>query len=318
MTTNTPTTSSKPAGPSSARSGSAGSDHDSGDDVGSEAAERFVRSHPWLVDVARVGWAAKGVVYLLTGVLAFAVAAAPFREGNSNEEADPSGAISKIAEQPFGTVLLWTMAVGLLVYAVWRLVTVILPAGTGGHAVLRRVGYVVSAATYVALAVTAVSLARHTGSSGGGQSQDSRVSKLTADVLAWSGGRLLVGLAGLVVIGVGVYFFWKGVTASFAKELEHRSVGPISWKAVRSMGRAGWIGRGTMTALIGVFVTRAAIRFDPDEAGGLDDSLRRVADSSIGMVLVYVVAIGLLLYGAHCVVSTPIQKLVATDDDTVA
>ena len=319
MTTHIPAPSPSPAGPSTSSSGPERSHHHSNDDVGSESAERFIRRHPWLIDVARVGWAAKGVVYLLTGVLAFVVAAAPFRESGSNSgQADPSGAVSKVAEQPFGTALLLIMAVGLFVYALWRFVTVILPADIGGHAVLRRVGYVVSGVTYVALALTAISLARHSGSSGGGESQDSQVSRLTADVLAWSGGRFLVGLAGLILIGIAVYFFSKGVTASFEKELEHRSVGPFSWKAVRMMGRAGWIGRAVMMGLIGVFVTRAAIRFDPEEARGLDDSLREVADSSIGMVLVYVVAVGLVLYGAHCVISSPIQKLVATDEDTVA
>lgn len=294
-------------------------DHLASGDVGSEAAEQFVRRHLRLVAVARIGWAAKGVVYLLTGVLAFVVAAAPFRESSSDGgQADPSGAIAKVAEQPFGTVLLWAMAVGLLVYSLWRFVTVILPADTGGHALLHRVGYAVSGVTYVVLAVTAISLAGRSGSSGGGQSQDSRISDLTADVLGWSGGQLLVGLAGLVVTGVGAYFLWKGVSPSFEKDLEHRSVGPFSWRVVCLMGRVGWIGRATTTALIGMFVTRAAIRIDPNEARGLDDSLRRVADSPIGRPLVYVVAVGLLLYGAFCIISMPVRKLVATDDDTVA
>jgi hypothetical protein len=315
MTTHIPTSDIRPAGTAAGPTSNGRTDGD----VGSEATERFIRRHPWLVDVARAGWAAKGVVYMLTGVLAFVVAAAPFRtSASSDEQADPAGAISKIAEQPFGTTLLWTMAVGLFIYALWRFVTVILPAGTGGHALLRRIGYAVSGVTYVALALTAVSLARHSGSSGGGEGQDSRVSRITADTLAWTGGRLLVGLVGFVLIGIAVYFLWKGVTASFEKELVHRSVGPFSWNAVRTMGRAGWIGRATMMALIGMFVTRAAIQFDPNEARGLDDALRRVADSSIGVVLVYVVAVGLVLYGAFCVISTPSRKLVASDEDTVA
>lgn len=328
MTTHTPAGSTPSSTTSSATvpttsqntSSSPGNAADGDDgDVGSEAAERFVHEHPWVVDVGRVGWAAKGVVYLLIGVLAFTVAAGPFSESGSGGEADSKGAIVKIAEQPFGTTLLWVMAIGLLVYSTWRFVTVILPAGTGGHALLRRVGYAISGLTYVALAFTAISLARGSGSSaGGGESQDSQVSGATADVLAWSGGRFLVGLAGLVVIGVGVYFLSKGLRASFENDLEHRSVGPFSWKTIRGMGRAGWVGRATMMALIGVFVTRAAIQFDPNEARGLDASLREVASSSVGMVLVYVVAIGLMLYGAFCVISTPIRKLVATDEDTAS
>lgn len=289
---------------------------DGGGDVGSDATERFVRSHRWVVHAARIGWVAKGIVYLLIGVLAFTVAAAPFRDDDAAEQADPVGAIAKIAEQPFGTALLWIMAIGLVVYACWRIVTVILPAEVDGHSFLRRVGYVVSALTYLALAFTAVTLARHS-SSETGESQDSQVSSATADVLAWTGGRTLVGLVGITLIGIAVYFLWKGLSASFERELHHRSVGPFSWHAVRALGRIGWIGRATMMALIGLFVTRAAIEFDAHEASGLDDSLRRVADTTVGTVLVYVVAVALVLYGAFCVVSAPIQKLVATDEDTV-
>lgn len=294
--------------------------HAANDDVGSDRLEEFVDSHPGLVKIARVGWAAKGVVYLLTGLLAFTVAADPFGEsGSSNGEADPTGAVATIAEQPFGEVLLWALAAGLFLYAAWRLMTVVLPADLDAHAVLRRVGYTVSAATYVVLGLVAVSLARSPSSSGGGGSggsSDSRVTEITKSVMEWTGGRWLVGIAGVVVVGIGGYFAWKGISASFEKQLEHRRVGPLSWNVVRSMGRVGWIGRAVMMGLIGVFVTRAAIRFDPDEAQGLDDSLRKVADDQLGMVLVVIVAVGLTLYGAFCIVSTPIRKLVASDDDS--
>lgn len=294
------------------------------DDVGSDAAEEFVQRHPGVVTFARVGWAAKGVVYLLTGLLAFTIAADggnSSQSGGSSGQADPSGAVATIAQQPFGQLLMWIVAAGLFLYAAWRIVTVLLPADVDGHSVLRRVGYSVSAATYIALGVTAVSLATKPGSSGsgdGGSSQDSQVTKVTQSVMEWPAGRWLVGLGGLVVIGIAVYFGYKAYTASFEKELEHRSIGPFSWHVVRIMGRVGWIGRSAMMALIGVFVTRAAIQFDPDEARGLDDSLRRVADDTLGMVLVLVVALGLTLYGAFCILTSPARKVVATDEDTVA
>jgi hypothetical protein len=299
----------------------------SDDDVGSDAAEEFIRRHPSVIRFARIGWAAKGIVYLLTGVLAFTIIADPFgsqngsqSEGGNSDQADPSGAVAKIAQQPFGEVLLWVLAVGLFMYALWRIVTVILPADVTGDSIIRRIGYIVSAATYVVLGLAAVSLARRPGSSDGqnSQSQDSQVTEVTQSVMEWTGGRWLVGVAGVVVIGIGAYFFWKGVSGSFENQLEHRSVGPFSWSVIRMMGRIGWIGRAAMMALIGVFVTRAAYQFDPDEARGLDDSLRRVADNSVGTILVVVVAVGLVSYGAYCVVSTPSRKLVASDEDAVA
>jgi hypothetical protein len=286
--------------------------------VGSDTAEAFLHRHPWVVGVGRVGWFAKGVVYALTGVLAMTVVADPFDV--SGGEANQTGAIAKIAQQPFGELLLWAMAIGLFVYAAWRLVTIALPADTDGHAILKRVGYAVSAFVYVVLGITAISLARQPGSSGDAttEGEDSRIGTFTADLMSRSGGRWLVGLIGLVVIGIGVYFFVKAVTRKFEQELEHRSVGPFSWEAIRTMGFVGWIGRAAMMGLIGVFLVRAAVQFDPNEARGLDDSLRRVADHSFGVVLVFVVAVGLILYGAFCMITAPTQKLIATDDRTVA
>ena len=122
----------------------------------------------------------------------------------------------------------------------------------------------------------------------------------------------------ITVIGIGVYYLVKAVTGKFEKELEHRSVGPLSWSAIRKMGVVGWIGRAAMMGLIGVFLVRAAIQFDPNEARGLDDSLRRIADHPFGVLTVLVVAVGLIVYGAFCIVTVPSQKVVATDDRTVA
>jgi hypothetical protein len=283
--------------------------------VGSDAAEAFLRRHPWVVDIGRAGWLAKGVVYTLTGVLALTVVTDPFDV--SEGEANQTGAIAKIAQQPFGEVLLWAMAIGLFIYAAWRIVTVALPADTDGHALVKRAGYVVSAIVYVSLALTAISLARHPGTSGA-EGEDSRIGSFTADVMGWTGGRWLVAAIGLTVIGIGVYFLVKAVTGKFEKELEHRSVGPLSWSAIRKMGVVGWIGRAAMMGLIGVFLVRAAIQFDPNEARGLDDSLRRIADHPFGVLTVLVVAVGLIVYGAFCIVTVPSQKVVATDDRTVA
>ena len=286
--------------------------------VGSDAAEAFLHRHPWVVDVGRVGWLAKGVVYTLTGVLAMTVVADPFEV--STDEANQMGAVAEIAQQPFGEALLWVMAIGLFVYAAWRIVTVVMPADTDGHALLKRIAYLVSAIVYVFLALTAISFARHPGTSGTAstEGEDAKIERFTADVMGWTGGRWLVGLIGLVVIGIGVYFFVKAVTGKFEKDLEHKSVGPLSWDVIRAMGRIGWIGRAAMMSLIGVFLVRAAQRFDPNEASGLDDSLRRIADDSLGVALVFVVAIGLIVYGVFCLVTVTTQKLVATDDRTVA
>jgi hypothetical protein len=122
-----------------------------------------------------------------------------------------------------------------------------------------------------------------------------------------------VFVLGAVLIGTGLYFLYKGAAATFESELEPGGVGPISHDTLIMLGRVGWVGRGLMIGLIGFFLARAAVRFDPAEAEGLDGALRRVSGSTLGTVLIFVVAIGLVVYGAFCVLSAPRQRLTGAD-----
>jgi hypothetical protein len=294
------------------------------EDVGIRRAREFAADHPGLVKFGRVGWVAKGVVYALTGVLSLLIGLEAARNGGASggmqgggdgTEASQSGAIAAIAQNTGGSLLLWIMAIGLVVYALWRLVTVALPAENSVKAWATRAGYVVSAVAYLALAFTAVAIAQSPGSSNtqsdGGE--DGRIERFTRDVMESSGGRLLVGAIGVGLVLLAAVFAWKAVTASFERQLFPQGVGPLSYRHLVVLGRIGWIGRAGMMALIGFFLTRAAIRFDPEDANGLDGSLREAAGSSVGTVLVFVVAIGLVVYGAFCILSAPRRRLVGAD-----
>jgi hypothetical protein len=293
-------------------------DRDADDDVGLERAEDFARQHPGLVKLGRVGWVAKGVVYVLTGILAMLIAVGSTSgsgstgaTGGSGQEASPGGAISRIAETSGGTFLLCVIAAGLVLYSAWRVVTALLPADTEAASWLTRAGYLISAATYLVLAWTALSFVRNPGDPQ--QSEDSRIESFTADVLSRSFGRVLVFAVGAVVLIVAATFLWKAVTASFTSQLGAGGIGPISHRTLVAMGRVGWVGRAAMMGLIGFFLCRAAVRFDADDAQGLDGSLRKAASSGLGTGLVLVVAVGLLVYGVFCVLSAPRRLLVAAD-----
>ena len=113
-----------------------------------------------MVKAGRAGWFAKGVVYLLAGLLALSVAvkASGWSDATSatgNREASPTGAIKTVAGSPGGTALLWLLAIGMFMYAAWRVVTALLPGGTDAKAWLHRIGYVVSAIIYSTLAFRA-------------------------------------------------------------------------------------------------------------------------------------------------------------------
>ena len=283
-----------------------------GDRPGVDAVEELAREHPSLVVIARVGWVAKGLVYALVGALAMPIAFDAARaDGAPDQEASQSGAIAKIADSSFGEAALWAVAIGLGLYVIWRIVTVLMPAQNTAHAWATRVGYAISAIVYAVLAWSALSFARHTQTAG--TTEDSRVETFSRDLMERSGGRWLVGLIGAVLIAVGAYFAHKGATASFRDDLRGTGVGPFSTHQIVRLGQVGWLGRAAMMALIGFFLIRAAVQFNPDDAEGLDGALRRLADTSWGTAMVAVIGIGLLIYGAFCVISAPIQRLHSAD-----
>jgi hypothetical protein len=288
-----------------------------GGSQGSDTVESLARRHPEVVLLARAGWLAKGLVYGLVGVLTFKIALDTTEPAATTTGSDPaggeasqSGAISEIAQNSWGEIALWAVAIGLGLYALWRIVSILLPAQNTAKAWATRAAYAVSAIVYTFLAFSAVSFARSGQSSK--ESENARIERFTRDLMENSGGRWLVGLLGAAIVAIGVFFAYRAATADFEDELAG-GVGPVSRHHLVRMGQIGWFGRAAMMGLIGLFLVRAAIQFDPAEAEGLDGALHRLAQTSWGPIAVAVVGIGLILYGAYCVLSAPVQRLKSAD-----
>lgn len=269
--------------------------------------EDAVQERPWLETVTKVGWIAKGVVYLLMGLTAVSVA----QQERPGEEASPEGSLGRVVEQPGGRLLLGVLAVGLVLYALWRVLSVAVIRGHELTDWLERIGYGFSASFYAVLAWTA---ARATIRDV--KPEDSNtIERLSRTLLESTAGRWLLGAIGLVTIGVGVYFIIeKAIRRSFTDDL--RGVNGDGDDGLENgvvvAGVVGWLGRGIVTALVGFFVLRAAWRFDASEARGFDRALREVAGTQTGSILVWVSAIGLIVYGVYCLVSARYRTLEET------
>jgi hypothetical protein len=239
--------------------------------------------------LARFGMACRGVLYAVIGILALQIAF-----GGGGKEADKTGAVRTVAEQPFGTVLLWLLAVGFVALALWQLSEALI----GGLDVKHRVEAVSRTVVYTLVVGTILSfLLRGTT----GQSSDQSSKDLTATVMAWPGGQFIVGAVGLGVVALGLYWIYDGVTKKFCEYLRTGEMSPRTRGVVEKLGMVGYSARGVIAVATGVFLVHAAITYDPKEAKGIDSTLRALADTPLGPWLLVVVALGLVVFAAYCV-----------------
>jgi len=159
-------------------------------------------------------------------------------------------------------------------------------------AVTGTVKTVAKVVVYVFLALTAFRFA-----SGGGQSSSGQQQQTVAGVFSWPGGRFLVGIAALVLIGVGVYHVRKGVTKHFMKEIDTTQASAGERRTIERLGQVGYPAKGVALALVGGLLGWAAITFDPTKASGLDGALRTLLDAPFGKLLLTLVALGIAAFG---------------------
>lgn len=261
-------------------------------------------SHPWMEKLARLGYAARGVVYFVIGLLA---AQAAF--GVGGKTTDSKGALQTIVTQPFGKFLLSLVTVGLIGYALWRTVETFLdPEHThqhqGAKQIARRLGYAVSALSYFVLAATAIKLIL---GSGGGSNNATK--DWTARFLSQPFGQWLVGLTGIIVIGLGFYELYKAYKGKFRKHLQLSMISPQQRKWAIILGQIGIAARGIVFATIGVFLTQAALTFDPNRAKGLGEALAALAAQPFGRWILGGVALGLIAYSIYSLIEARYRQL---------
>lgn len=262
----------------------------------------------WIETLARFGYAAKGFVYLIVGGLAL-----QFATGSGSQTGGAKDALSEIATQPFGRVLLALTGLGLVGYAVWRLVQAWSDPehkGTDAKGILTRIGYACSGLIYGGLAFEAARLAI----GGGGSSGDS-TEHWTARLMAQPFGQILVGAVGLVIVGVGLYQFYRAWNASFTKTLKWHEMNPTERKWSTRVGQAGVAARGVVYLLVGTFLVIAAVRSNPEDSMGTGEALQYLGQQPYGPWLLGAVAAGLAAYGIFSAMILSRYRRIIVDTD---
>jgi Domain of Unknown Function (DUF1206) len=257
----------------------------------------------WL---ARLGFAVRGIVYLIIGGLAIKLAT-----GFGGKVTDQHGALQAISQEPFGKFLLAVVAIGLISYALWKVIEAIFDpdrVGTSAKGIVSRIGNAAVGVAYAALALGAIQIVTNHGS--GGKSSNASTQDWTAKLLEHPFGVVLVIIIGLVVIAIAGYLFYRAYAADFRKRLNLSSLSP-QWRnwAVFS-GRFGYAALGVVYGIVGIFLIVAAVHNNAGQAKGLSGALQVLIHQPFGPVLLAIVALGLIAYGVFSFVEARYRRMV--------
>ena len=242
----------------------------------------------WL---ARAGFGARGVMYVLIGILAIEIAF-----GSSGHKADQSGAVRVVGNTPLGGLLLWLLVIGFAGMALWRLSEALYggPGPDGRKASSRLIARFKT----VLYGFIAFFIAKYALGLGAPKSSDKQSVDLTSTAMRAPGGRLLVGIVGLVLIGVGAWLAWRAFQRKFLSDLRTGEMSPQTRKVVTFLGRYGGIARGIVFGAAGLFLLIAGFTANAHKAKGIDATLRAFTKTPAGPWLLVLVAIGLIMFGA--------------------
>jgi hypothetical protein len=239
----------------------------------------------WL---ARAGLTARAVVYLLIGLLALLVA-----QGH-RAEVDQKGALAQVIAKPYGGWMVGLLAVGFACYSLWRLSEAAFGVAGEGRKAGPRVQSLVRGLVYAFLAYTAVSLIQ-----GARQGQSAQQKGYAAQAMSHPGGRLVVGVIGVIVVAAGLAMVVEGIKEKFMRYFPAGALPDGVRGAVRQLGRIGTVARGLVFALAGALLVAAAWTYDANKASGLDGALKTLRDQAYGPYLLGLAGLGLIAFGVY-------------------
>lgn len=252
---------------------------------------RQADSSDWLDHAVRAGLVAYGVVHLMIAWLALQLAF-----GDQSGSASSTGALHELAQQPFGEVLIWLVAIGMFLLVVWRLLEAALGHRDedGGKRTRKRLMSLGKAVIYGSIGVSALQVAIGSGSKGGGSDST------TAKLMDLPAGQWIVVGVGLAIIGYGVSLVVRAWNDKFAEHLDAKGKSGDSGSAYLMFGKVGYNAKGLAIGIIGGLFVYAGVTHEAKKSGGLDQALQKVLEQPFGPYLLAAMAAGIGCYGLFC------------------
>jgi Domain of Unknown Function (DUF1206) len=259
-------------------------------------------ANPWLRRFILVGYAAKGSLYFLIGILAIQAALV------ANEAAGTYVALVTLGRQPLGKLFLCLLAVGLMGYVLRRFIQAALDPGHSNSLkpkrILHRLGYIISGISYAGVAYSAFNITLELGE------QDNPIEDLVEELFEQQLGGWLILLGGIAVFSVGLSYLYGAYTGSYISEFRSSGIQPrFEWWAI-AVGKTGVAARGVAFVLTGIFLIQAALWADSNLAGGLQNALRTIEAQPFGWLWLGLVGLGFIAYGLYMFVSVGYRRFI--------
>jgi hypothetical protein len=262
------------------------------------AGEGFVDTRVFAI-LSRAGFVARALIYGIIGLLAFDLVV-----GHGGKITNQQGALRSVEQHSFGHVLLALLAIGLGGYAMWRLFRAFLGHGPeGADSGVERLGALGSGIVYGLMCAVAIQILTGPGTSGG------NAKKTASDVFGWPAGRWLIGVAGLVLAGVAVYQFIRGVRQKFLDDSKTERMPLVVKTWFTILGTVGHVARAVIFGMVAVFLLKAAYDYKANEAIGLDGALAKLYDGAYGSWLLGAVAAGLIAFSCFSLVEARYRRI---------
>lgn len=264
----------------------------------------------WAVPVMRMGYAGRGLTYLvIAGVSLWAILRGGEAQGTES-------ALATLQAEPGGAIVLIAIAFGLIAYMVWRVIDALWDLEAyewDAKGLVARGGMIVTGLIHGALGVGAIALIFGSGGSGEG----SRIAEYAAQVLSWPYGRWILGVAGLLTMGAGIYYLHKGWSEKYREALRGNKA-TMRWNWVL---KSGLVAQGIIVFLIGLFLGLAGLRGNAQEAGGLNQVFEFLRAQAFGNAIVVAICLGLLGFALFCFVNARyriVPRVAGDDVETLA
>ena len=268
----------------------------------SDVSSSEVILNPFLKQYILLGYAAKGVIYFLIGILAIEAAILPEKKA-----AGTYNALKHLSVQPLGSIILCILGVALFGYVLRRLLQAIIypghDRGFGFTNVMQRTGYIMSSLSYAGVAYSAISIVLHLGKYN--DHIQEWVEQLFNHVIA---GEVIVFAAGIGVAGVGLGYLYGAYTGSYVSQFASPTIDKRLEYCARWLGKIGIAARGIAFAITGICLILASVSSDSGLAGGLQKAFRVLAEQPFGWLWLGLIGCGFIAYGIYMFVAARYRR----------